>query len=99
MGETINTPKQERNKPKISKEVNVSSKIIKAIKAEIGGTKKNKVDVSFALLFANNHIKIKNAPSETANICHDIATIKSFEKFIKNLQSKVLGKDEKLRHL
>ena len=49
----------------MSKEVNVSSKIIKAIKAEIGGTKKNKVDVSFALLFANNHIKIKNAPSET----------------------------------
>ena len=49
----------------------------------MGGTKKNKEDVSFALLFANNHIKIKNAPSETANICHDIAKIKSFEKFIK----------------
>ena len=82
--ETINTPKQEINKPKKSKELNVSSNIMKASKAEIGGTKKNKVDVSFALLFASNHIKIKNAPSETANICHDIAKIKSFEKFIKN---------------
>ena len=67
-----------------SKEVSVSSNIKKASKAEIGGTKKNKVDVSFALFFISNHIKIKNAPSETANICHDIASIKSIEKFIKN---------------
>ena len=81
--ETINTPRQEINKPKKSKKVNVSSNIKKASKAEIGGTKKNKVDVSFALFFNSNHIKIKNAPSETANICHDIAKIKSFEKFIK----------------
>ena len=64
--------------------MNVSSNIKKASKAEIGGTKKNKVDVSFALLFASNHIKIKNAPSETANICHDIAKIKLFDKFTKN---------------
>ena len=64
--------------------MNVSCNIKKASKAEIGGTKKNKVDVSFALLFASNHIKIKNAPSETANICHDIAKIKLLEKFIKN---------------
>ena len=64
--------------------MNVSSNIKKASKAEIGGTKKNKVDVSFALLFASNHIKIKNAPSETANICHDIANIKSFDKFKEN---------------
>ena len=54
-----------------------------ASKAETGGTKKNKVDVWFALLFWSNHIKIKNAPSETANICHDIASKKSIEKFIK----------------
>ena len=80
----MKTPRQERNKPKKSKEVNVSSNIKKASKAEIGGIKKNKVDVSFALLFASNHIKIKNAPRETANICHDIATIKSFEKFTLN---------------
>ena len=66
-----------------SEEVSVSSNIKKASKAEIGGTKKNKVDVSFALLLTNNHIKIKKAPSETAKICHDIANIKSFEKFIK----------------
>ena len=64
--------------------MNVSSNIKKASKADIGGTKKNKLDVSFALFFSSNHIKIKNAPSETANICHDIAKIKSFEKFIKN---------------
>ena len=64
--------------------MNLSSNIKKASKAEIGGTKKNKVDVSFALLFASNHIKIKNAPSETANISHDIARRKSYEKFIKN---------------
>ena len=62
--------------------MNVSSNIKKASKADIGGTKKNKVDVSFALFFASNHIKIKNAPSEIANICHDIAKIKSFEKNI-----------------
>ena len=67
-----------------SEVLNVSSNIKKASKAEIGGTKKNKVDVWFALLCFNNHIKIKNAPSETANICHDIAKINSFEKFIKN---------------
>ena len=66
-----------------SEEVSVSSNIKKASKAETGGTKKNKVDVSFALLFPNNHMKIKKAPSETAKICHDIAKIKSFEKFIK----------------
>ena len=83
----MNTPRQEINKPKMSKEVNVSSNIKKASNAEIGGTKKNKVDVSFALFFNSNHIKIKNAPSETANICHDIARIKSFEKFI-NIFSK-----------
>ena len=64
--------------------MNVSSNIKKASKAEIGGTKKNKVDVSFALFFISNHIKIKNAPNETENICQDIASIKSFEKFIKN---------------
>ena len=64
--------------------MNVSSNIKKASKAEIGGIKKNKVDVSFAFLFASNHIKIKNAPSEIANICQDIAKIKSFEKFIRN---------------
>ena len=64
--------------------MNLSPNIKKASKAEIGGTKKNKVDVSFALLLDINHIKIKNAPSETANICHDIAKINSFEKFIKN---------------
>ena len=86
--ETINTPRHERDKPKKSKEVNVSFNIKKASKAEIGGTKKNKVDVSFALLFASNHIKIKNAPSETANICHSIAKIKSFEKFKKNSSKK-----------
>ena len=63
--------------------MSVSSNIKKASKAEIGGTKKNKVDVSFALLFANNHIKIKKAPSETAKICHDIAKINLFEKFMK----------------
>ncbi len=85
--ETIKTPRQERNKPKKSKIVNVSSNIKKASKAEIGGTKKNKVDVSFALLFLSNHIKIKNAPRETAIICHDIANIKLFEKFI-NIVSK-----------
>ena len=62
----------------------VSFNIKKASKAEIGGTKKNKVDVSFALLFDSNHIKIKNAPRETAKICHDIAKIKLFEKIIKN---------------
>ena len=83
----MNTPRQERNKPKKSKIVNLSSNMKKASKAEIGGTKKNKVEVSFALLFSNNHIKIKNAPSETANICHVIAKIKSFEKFI-NIFSK-----------
>ena len=40
--ETIKTPRQERNKPKKSKEVNVSSNIKKASKAETGGTKKIK---------------------------------------------------------
>ena len=84
----MNTPRQERNKPKKSIKVNVSSNNKKASKAEIGGIRKNKVDVSFALLFASNHIKIKNAPSEIANICHDIAKIKSFEKFIKNFSKK-----------
>ena len=59
--------------------MNVSSNIKKASKAETGGIKKNKVDVSLALLFASNHIKIKNAPSDTANICHDMAKIKLFE--------------------
>ena len=54
-----------------------------AIKAETGGTKKNKVDVWLALLCFSNHISIKKAPSETANICHDIAIINLFEKFIK----------------
>ena len=88
----MKTPRQERNKPKKSKEVNVSSNIKKASKADIGGTKKNKVDVSFALFFASNHIKIKNAPSETANICHDIAKIKSFEKFIKNFSKQSASK-------
>ena len=75
-----------------SEEVSVSSNIKKASKAEIGGTKKNKVDVSFALLFVNNHIKIKNAPSETAKICHDIAKIKSFDKFIKNFSKQSANK-------
>ena len=79
----MNTPRQERHKPKKSKVVNVSSNIKKASKAEKGGTKKNKVDVSLALLLASNHIKIKNAPRETANICHNIANIKSVDKFIK----------------
>ena len=79
----MNTPRQERNKPKKSKIVNVSFNIKKARNAEIGGTKKNKEDVSFAFLLASNHIKIKNAPRETANICHDIANIKSCEKFTK----------------
>ena len=71
--------------------MNVSSNKKNASKAEIGGTKKNKVEVSFAFLFANNHIKIKNAPSETANICHDIAKINSFEKF-KKISSKQIAK-------
>ena len=69
--------------------MNVSSNIKKASKADIGGTKKNKVDVSFALFFDSNHIKIKNAPSETANICHDIAKINSFEKFKKNSSKQI----------
>ena len=90
--ETIKTPRQERNKPKKSKEVNVSSNIKKASKADIGGTKKNKVDVSFALFFGSNHIKIKNAPSEIKNICHDIAKIKSLEKFIKNFSKQSANK-------
>ncbi len=88
----MNTPRQERNKPNKSMKVNVSSNNKKASKAEIGGIRKNKVDVSFALLFASNHIKIKNAPSEIANICHDIAKIKSFEKFIKNFSKQSANK-------
>jgi len=55
-----------------------------ANRAETGGTKKNRVDVWLAFLCSNNHINIKNAPSETANICHDIANRKEFEKLIKN---------------
>ena len=73
----------ERDKPNRSIKENCSFRIINAIKAETGGTKKNKVDVWLALLCSNNHIKIKKAPSETANICQDIAKINSFEKFIK----------------
>ena len=38
----MNTPRQERHKPKKSKVVNVSSNIKKASKAEKGGTKKIK---------------------------------------------------------
>ena len=38
----MKTPRQERNKPKKSREVNVSANIKKASKVEIGGTKKNK---------------------------------------------------------
>ena len=41
--------------------MSVSSNIKKASKADIGGIKKNKVDVSFALFFDSNHIKIKKA--------------------------------------
>ena len=41
----MKTPRQERNKPKKSKEVNVSSNMKKASKAEIGGTKKNKSSI------------------------------------------------------
>ena len=62
---------------------NCSFSIINAIKAETGGTKKNKADVWLALLCFSNHISIKKAPSETANICHDIAKINLFEKFMK----------------
>ena len=79
--------------------MNVSSNIKKASKPEIGGTKKNKVDVSFALLFASNHINIKNAPSEIANICHDIAKIKLFEKFIKNSSKQSAKKRWKIEAL
>ncbi len=79
--------------------VNVSSNNKKASKAEIGGIRKNKVDVSFALLFASNHIKIKNAPSEIANICHDIANIKLIEKFIKNFSKQIASKRWKIEAL
>ena len=79
----MNTPRQDINRPKKSIKINFSFNIRWASKAEVGGTKKNKVDVWFALLFWSNHIKIKKAPSETAKICHDIAKRKSFEKFIK----------------
>ena len=80
---TMKTPTHERDNPKISRWVNCSFRIINAIKAETGLTKKNKVDVWFALLCSKSHISIKKAPSETANTCHDIARIKSLEKFIK----------------
>ena len=72
---------------------------MKICKAETGGTKKNKVDVSFALLFSSNHIKIKKAPSETAKICHDIAKIKLFEKTIKKSSKQRVTKNEKMKHL
>ena len=90
---------QERNKPMKSEVVNVSSNIKKASKAEIGGTKKNKADVSFALLLVNNHIKIKNAPSEITKICHDIAKIKLFEKFMKNFSKQNASRRWKIEAL
>ena len=81
--ETIKTPIEEINNPKKSKKENCSPRIKKAITAEIGGIKKNNVEVWFALLRSKSHIKIKNAPNEIANICHDIAIKKLSEKLIK----------------
>ena len=42
---TIKTPTHERDKPIRSERENCSFRITNAIKAETGGTKKNKVDV------------------------------------------------------
>ena len=79
----MKTPTHERDNPKISRWVNCSFRIKNASKADTGLTKKNKVDVWFALLCSKSHISIKKAPSETANTCHDIAKINLFEKFMK----------------
>ena len=48
------TPNELINNPKISKDVIISSKNNQAIKAEIDGTKKNKLDVWLADLFLLN---------------------------------------------
>ena len=48
-------------------------------------------------MFQQPH-KIKNAPSDTGNICHDIARGNHLKNILKNLQNKVLELGEKLKH-
>lgn len=54
--------------PRISNFVRVSFINTKAITAETGGTKKNKVEVLLTDLFLIKYIKIANAPKEIKKI-------------------------------
>ena len=82
--------------PHISLKKIFSFKKNQAIKADIGGIKKNKFEVLLAESTLIKYIKIVNAPNETAKICQPIDNINIKLKLIKGFSKKNITKNKNI---